>query len=111
MEVQGNGVHALNAVQIVAVLLREQQRAAPCRIHVQPDLMFRRYAGDSTQWVDSARVGSAGGGDDRHDLLAVSLRFGNFRFQVSDVHPRKFVGFHQRHGAVAEAHQRHVLLH
>ncbi|STV71711.1 Uncharacterised protein [Klebsiella michiganensis] len=34
-----------------------------------------------------------------------------FRFQIRHVHPREFVGFHQRHGTVAEAHQRHVLLH
>ena len=53
--------------------------------------------------VDSARVGGAGGSDDRHDLLAVSLRLRNLRLQVGHVHPREFVGFHQRYRAVAEA--------
>ena len=35
----------------------------------------------------------------------------NLRLQIGHVHPREFVGFHQRDRAVAEPHQRHVLLH
>lgn len=73
--------------------------------------MLRGDTGDVAQRVDSPRVGGAGGGDDRHDLLAVSLRLRNLRLQIGHVHPREFVGFHQRDRAVAEPHQRHVLLH
>ena len=111
MEVQGNGIHQLQTVKVVAILLRQQQGAAPGCVNVQPDLMFRSDTGDVAQRVDSACVGGAGGGDDRHDLLAVSLRLRNLRLQIGHVHPREFVGFHQRDRAVAEPHQRHVLLH
>ena len=78
---------------------------------MQPDLVLCRDGRNLAQRVNRPRVGGAGGGDDRHNLLAVSLRLGDFRFQIRHVHPREFVGFHQRHGAVAEAHQRHILLH
>ena len=78
---------------------------------MQPDLMLCRDSRDFSQRVNGPRVGSASGSDNRHNLLAVSLSLGDFRFQVRHVHPRELVGFHQRHGTVAEAHQRHILLH
>ena len=110
MEVQGDGIHQLQAVQIVAIFLRQQQRAAPCRIDVHPDIILGRQRGDVAQRIDSAGVGGAGGSDDRQDLFAVGFRLSDLLCQIGHVHTGVFVGFHLGHALVAQAEQRHVLL-
>ncbi|MNP53310.1 hypothetical protein D3C76_1477760 [compost metagenome] len=111
MEVQRDGIHQLDAVQIVAIFIGHQQRAAPGRIHVHPNLLFCGHLSDSTQRIDGARVGSPGGGNNRQNLLTVGIALGNFCRQIVQVHARTFVGFHLNDRLVAQTEQRHVLLH
>ena len=111
MEVQGDGIHQLDTVQVVTILLRHQQRAAPGRINVHPDILFRSQLSNSTQRIDSTRIGRTGRGHNRQDLLAVRVALFDFRRQIGEIHAGEFVSFHLHHGLVAQTHQRHVFLH
>ena len=111
VEVQGDGIHQLDAVQVVTILLRHQQRAAPGRINVYPDVLLSGQLCNRTQRVNSTGIGCTCRCDDRQNLLAVRVALLNFRRQIGQIHAGKFVRFHLHHGLVAQTHQRHVFLH
>ena len=111
VEVQRDGIHQLNTVQVMTILLRHQQRAAPGRINVYPDVLLRRQFSNRTQRVDSTGIGGTGCRDDRQNLLAVRVALRNFRRQIGQIHTGEFIRFHLHHGLVAQTHQRHVFLH
>ncbi len=111
VEVQGNGIHQLDTVEVIAILFRHQQCAAPGRIHVNPDILLRRQFRNRPQRINSARVGGSCGGNDRQNLFTVGIALRDFRSQIGQIHARTFVSFHLDNGLIAEAHQRHILLH
>lgn len=62
MGVPAEGVRELHAVEQVAIL-GDEDRSADRAVHVHPQVVFARDAGDAAQGVDGAGIGAARGGD------------------------------------------------
>ncbi len=107
------GIHQLQTVKVVAIPLRQQQ-APPQAASTCSQIWMLRSDSRRCRAAGSIApcVGGAGGGDDRHDPLAVSLRLRNLRLAGRTRPSARIRRFSPaRYRAVAEAHQRHVLLH
>ena len=64
VQVEGDGVGVLEAGEVVAVAVAEQEGAAVGRVDVEAGVMGCAQAGDVGEGVDEAGVGGAGGGGD-----------------------------------------------
>ena len=108
MQVEGDGVGGLQALEALVGLGAEQQAAAVGRVDVEPGAVTHRELGDRGQRVDGPEVGGPGGGDDgQRDLVAPGERVQG-RAEGVGTHPAFGVGRDRDHAALAETEDRGV---
>lgn len=69
VQVEGDGLGAFQAGELVAVAVAEQEGAAVGGVHVEFGVVGGAQLGDGGQRVDGAGVGGTGGGDDQEGLV------------------------------------------
>ena len=110
MEVDGDRVRELDAVEEVPPAARGQQATAVRRIDVEPHPQRFADRRDPSQRVDRAEVGRPGRGDDGHRHQPVLEALVERQLQVLDAHPVRVVTRHRNDGRGREPQQAPGLL-